>query len=170
LAVCEALENRYHLQPQIKWPNDVLLVRRKTCGVLVEAHWQGDRLSAVILGIGINIAATSVPPDEQVRYPATCVENATGYPVDRLELLRSVLESVIAWRSLLDTARFISAWNQRLAFKGEWAELAGEPGPDGLTAGRIMGLDEDGGLILRDHAGRDHTVITGELRLRSTDA
>ena len=43
LAVCLALQN-LHLPAEIKWPNDVLLARRKTCGILAESVWQGEQL------------------------------------------------------------------------------------------------------------------------------
>jgi BirA family biotin operon repressor/biotin-[acetyl-CoA-carboxylase] ligase len=77
LAVCDALNAALSpvLPAQIKWPNDVIATRRKLAGVLAEAHWQGESLTAVILGIGINVAPPSVPPDEQLNYPATCVES-----------------------------------------------------------------------------------------------
>ena len=44
LAICQAMEELYGLNPQIKWPNDVLLQGRKIAGILVETAWLGDRL------------------------------------------------------------------------------------------------------------------------------
>src|SRR4030042_1614769 len=44
LAVAEALEEGYGLHPAIKWPNDVLLNGKKTCGILAETSWLGDVL------------------------------------------------------------------------------------------------------------------------------
>ena len=61
LAVCDALSDLYALQAEIKWPNDVLLSRRKIAGVLAEAHWQGEQLVAVILGIGVNVRQAALP-------------------------------------------------------------------------------------------------------------
>src|SRR5690606_3785950 len=53
LALSQALRRQLGLSPAIKWPNDVLLVGRKTAGILAEAQWQGDQVQAVILGIGV---------------------------------------------------------------------------------------------------------------------
>ena len=82
LAVTEALHKVYRLPAQIKWPNDVLIYNRKVAGVLVEAHWFGEELSAMILGIGINVAAASlsevIQRESPLRFPATSVENALG--------------------------------------------------------------------------------------------
>ncbi len=168
LAVCAALENEYGLRPQIKWPNDVLLQGRKLCGVLAESQWQGDSLSAIILGIGINIAANSTPPDDQVTFPATYLENFTGQQVDRLELLRSILESLLDWRQRLNSPAFIAAWDQRLAFKNEWVQIINGNVPDHSTASPsfLVGLDDQCRLVLKDQAGDTFKLLTGEVRLR----
>jgi BirA family biotin operon repressor/biotin-[acetyl-CoA-carboxylase] ligase len=51
------------LRPGIKWVNDVLLDGRKIGGVLTATQTQGDRVNAVVLGIGLNVAtAPPVPP------------------------------------------------------------------------------------------------------------
>lgn len=168
LAVCAALESEFQLHPEIKWPNDVLLEGRKTCGVLAEALWQGERLSAAILGIGINIAANSAPPDEQVAFPATYLEYWVGRPVDRLTLLHSVLSNLLDWRQRLDSPGFIGAWDQRLAFKNEWVQIMNDNDPLHATTspGRLIGLDDQGRLILKDQDGNPFKLLTGELRLR----
>src|SRR5512136_875543 len=59
LAVCEVLERR-GLQPWVKWPNDVLLNRRKVCGILVESTWMGATLNYLVLGVGLNIKPAAV--------------------------------------------------------------------------------------------------------------
>ena len=103
LAVCDALKNRYHLPAKIKWPNDVLVGEKKVAGVLVEAQWTGDRLGSLILGIGINVAPASIADalahESVLRFPATCVESALGYSLDRTELLYAVITGILRWRS-----------------------------------------------------------------------
>jgi len=168
LAVCTALEDKYGLHPQIKWPNDVLLQGRKTCGVLAESQWQGESLSAIILGIGINIAANSAPPDDQVAFPATYLENFAGQQVDRLELLRSILERLLEWRQRLDSPAFITAWDQRLAFKNEWVQVfdGSESSRSAANRSFLVGLDDQGRLMMKDQAENPFTLLTGEVRLR----
>jgi BirA family biotin operon repressor/biotin-[acetyl-CoA-carboxylase] ligase len=167
LSVCQALREWYQVEAQIKWPNDVLLERRKTAGILAEAHWQGDQLQAAILGIGINLASESVPPEAELIYPATCVETALGRPVERLEVLREVLRRSLYWLDRLASADFLDAWDECLAFKGEWVDVwEGDLAAPALRQGKLLGLDKLGRLRLRDHAGEEFTLLTGELRLR----
>jgi BirA family biotin operon repressor/biotin-[acetyl-CoA-carboxylase] ligase len=168
LSISLALEADYGLSPEIKWPNDVLLQRQKTAGILVEGHWQGEQLQAAILGIGINIAPASVPPDEQISFPATCVEAALGRPVDRLHLLRAVIENLLTWRERLNEPLFITTWDRYLAFKREWVTVSqdGSPGGPASRTGILTGLDDLGRLRLKDRADQEFRIVSGELNLR----
>ena len=87
VAIQKALIKKYALPAEIKWPNDILVNARKVAGVLVEAHWSGDTLIGAIVGIGINIAPESVSevnlPATGLNFPATCLENELGRPIDR---------------------------------------------------------------------------------------
>ena len=169
LAVCDTLNAALPpmLPAQIKWPNDVLATRRKLAGVLAEAHWHGEQLKAVILGIGINVAPQSVPPAEELDFPATCLEAVLESPVDRWELLRAVLLKLLEWRQRLDSADLVKAWERRLAFRGEWVRLLQEGDPP--LEGQVLGLNPDGALRLRLHSGEVTAFNTGEIRLRPAD-
>lgn len=169
VAICEALETEFDLFARIKWPNDVLLLGRKTAGILVETSWQGGRALASILGIGINVDAGSVPLDERVNFPATCVENALDKPVDRYELLRSVLESIVRWRPQLSDPAFIQAWDERLAYKNDWVGIFDDTGSVQVATrqGKLIGLDNHGRLKLQDEPGSEFFLISGELSLRA---
>lgn len=162
LAVCEALEERFQLAPAIKWPNDVLLGGRKVCGTLAEAHWSGSRLSALVLGIGINVAPPSVPPSDLLNFPATCIEEELQAKVDPVGLLRSILERLIAWKDGLENEDFIRAWEKHLAFKGETVHLVGGERP---VEGEILGLTPDGRLRLRAN-GAEQAFNIGEIQIR----
>jgi BirA family biotin operon repressor/biotin-[acetyl-CoA-carboxylase] ligase len=168
LAVSQALQAMYGLRAQIKWPNDVLLSGRKVCGILAEAQWQGRQLSAVILGIGINVSLASTPPEAQWLYPATSVEAELGRLVDRWQLLRSVLENLLVWRDRLGEAEFLRAWEDRLAFKGEWVyiyqDASDQTSPP--EQGLLVGLDPAGCLQVRTQSGELRSLNYGELRLR----
>ncbi len=49
------------LAPRLRWPNDIMVANAKAGGVLCEARWNGDTLSWVAVGIGINVRGP-VPP------------------------------------------------------------------------------------------------------------
>jgi BirA family biotin operon repressor/biotin-[acetyl-CoA-carboxylase] ligase len=164
MAVCSALQVQLGLSSQIKWPNDVLLAGRKACGVLAEAHWQGDHLQSVILGIGINIARDSLPPESDLLFPATCVEAALGRSVDRWQLLVTVLEQLLGWLPRLATPEFLSFWESHLAYRGEQVRLFCDGNPP--IDGQLLGLDSQGSLCLRTSEGLDLAFQAGEVHLR----
>jgi BirA family transcriptional regulator, biotin operon repressor / biotin---[acetyl-CoA-carboxylase] ligase len=167
LAVSLALEKLFNLRPIIKWPNDVLLSRKKVAGILAEATWAGQTASGVILGIGINVASSSVPPAHELLFPAISVEQEMGHAVDRLPLLRAVLEELLAWRPSMGSAEFFEAWESRLAFRGEWVE-ASQSGNKPLI-GQVVRIDRDGNLILQDATGKEISITAGDIHLRPVD-
>jgi BirA family biotin operon repressor/biotin-[acetyl-CoA-carboxylase] ligase len=172
LAVCEALFDLYHLEGQIKWPNDVLLERRKVGGILVEAFWQGQNLTTAILGIGVNVTRAAVPDEADLVFPATCVEASLGKSVDRLELLKAVLSHLLGWQPRLGSQEFLHAWEERLAFRNEWIRVlpvSSPAQPPGFEEGQILGLEADGALRLCDRAGWTLVFHTGEVSLRPVE-
>lgn len=176
LAVCETLNQALPpmLPAQIKWPNDVIATRRKVAGVLVELQWSGDQLSAAVLGIGVNISPQSVPLPEELSFPATCLEEVIGNPVDRWELLKHLLANFLQWKERMATEEFMHAWLGRLAFRGEWVVVLAETGSSEDTAliqeGQVAGILPDGSLRLRVRSGEIVPIRYGEIRLRQAAA
>ena len=97
MAVADAVEQALGLTAQIKWPNDVMVNRRKVAGVLAEA-----RDGAVVLGIGINVnqAREQLPAD--TRTPAASLRTVDGVQRERAPVLATLLERLEAhydgWR------------------------------------------------------------------------
>jgi BirA family biotin operon repressor/biotin-[acetyl-CoA-carboxylase] ligase len=177
LAVADGIENyahsvSYDLTSQIKWPNDVLVNERKLAGVLVENHWEGEIMAATILGIGINVAPPSVPPDEKLSFPATCVQTFLEKPVDRWELLSQVLASLLLWREKLGGQDFLEAWEERLAYKDKLVQVTPLNVPlaeEKSVTGKILGITTTGSLRLRTRLGEILTLHSGEVHLRPVD-
>ncbi len=163
LAVSDGLAACCGLKAEIKWPNDVLLQRRKVCGVLAETSWQANRLAGVVLGIGVNVARSAVPPADQLLFPAISVEEAVGHPIDRWKLLSAILASIFSWRKKLASPEFFHSWENRLAFKGEDVLVQM---PDGSLEGILTGIDPQGGLVLRTAAGKQEVITVGDVHLR----
>ena len=54
LSLCQAL-NDYSLTTKIKWPNDILINKKKVAGILVENSIRGSKIEKSVVGIGVNI-------------------------------------------------------------------------------------------------------------------
>ena len=156
---------QHGLDSQIKWPNDILLSGSKVAGILVESIWSGNKPDALILGMGVNVLKASVPTTDELLFPATSLEDEFGKPLNREELLKDILLTLLVWRLKLGTNLFITTWQQNLAFFGQqvrvWRDCEQE------VVGELIGLNPDGSLNLRDENGKSVTVHFGEVHLRS---
>ncbi len=154
----------YGLPVKIKWPNDVLLNGRKTAGILAEADWTDANRPVVVLGLGVNVRPESVPPQNLLRFPATCVEVAFGGAVDRLTLLREVLSAFFALRPQLGSPEMLQIWQRALAFLGETVYIENEGQP--VKWGVLLGVDATGALRLKPESGPELTIPAGDVSLR----
>jgi BirA family biotin operon repressor/biotin-[acetyl-CoA-carboxylase] ligase len=163
LALVTALK-KYGVAAQIKWPNDVLINRRKMAGILVETVWMGAEAESVVLGMGVNVAPESVPPPEVLNFPATCILSEAPASVERFDLLHTLLAEIISLRPALASDAFLRAWDESLAFRGETVRVwTGEAEP---IVGQVAGLEADGSLRLSLSEGEIKNVRFGEVHLR----
>jgi BirA family transcriptional regulator, biotin operon repressor / biotin---[acetyl-CoA-carboxylase] ligase len=91
-ACVEAIATVTGLEPELKFPNDLLLGARKVAGILAEA-----REGRVVLGIGINVNVPEAELPTELDRPATSLLAETGREIDRTELLVELLER-LEWR------------------------------------------------------------------------
>ncbi len=164
IAVREAVENYLATPVEIKWPNDVLINRKKFCGILVEASWMEGELAGVALGIGINISRGSVPPMEFQQFAATSLEHETSRSIDRYEILQNVLLSLQKWRAKLGTPEFMKTWEDHLAFVGELVRIEHSEKPS--IIGRMKGINANGNLVLVLDDGQEMSFEIGDVHLR----
>jgi BirA family biotin operon repressor/biotin-[acetyl-CoA-carboxylase] ligase len=165
LAVTESL-TQLGIKAWIKWPNDVIVEAGKLAGVLVEAGWLGEQLEYAIVGIGVNVRASSIP-EFMLDFPAACVDHAAGKRVDRHELLFNILRSLGSGYRQIGTEALIKTWGSNLAYLNRDVTLQGE----GTTyVGKLEGLEADGRLRLKLKKGETIRVSTGELSLRPIDS
>ncbi|HXQ26750.1 MAG TPA: biotin--[acetyl-CoA-carboxylase] ligase [Candidatus Acidoferrales bacterium] len=89
LAARDAVAEDLDTQPDIRWPNDVMIGGRKCCGILTEMHAEPDRVHHAVVGIGMNVNQTKMP--EALADIATSLRMETGKFHSRLELLIRLL-------------------------------------------------------------------------------
>jgi len=103
--VTEDLRAQFGLQTALKWPNDVLINRRKVAGILASAEL-GAGPPAVIIGVGINANFPASALGNNLRLPATTLQDELNRPVD-LEPLFAQLVGLI--QDLVETGPSTSA-------------------------------------------------------------
>jgi BirA family transcriptional regulator, biotin operon repressor / biotin---[acetyl-CoA-carboxylase] ligase len=154
LAAAEAIEEATGLTAQIKWPNDVMLNRRKVSGILSELS---DGVVVVGIGINANQSRDELPADTPT--PAGSLLTLTGRLHDRARLLGSLLFRL---ESIYD------GWRH-----GGLDDLYGEVGARDFLRGRRITVDgeeavavqitRDGGLEIATNGHETRVVESGEV-------
>jgi BirA family biotin operon repressor/biotin-[acetyl-CoA-carboxylase] ligase len=147
VAVCEACAA---VSPQVKWPNDVWIDRRKVAGILIEGRPQEGW---AVLGIGLNVTTDPFPPE--LADIATSLRLA-GYETSPSDVLPTLVAALDRWIGA-PPASVLEAWRSRDALRGErvrWS--SGE--------GIADGIDDSGGLLVRTD-DRHVTLDAGEVHL-----
>ncbi len=148
------------LQPQMKWPNDVLLNEAKVGGILAEASWTGKALDHVVLGIGLNVSEASLP---EVEFPATSIEQSLGKPVAREALLLRVLAGTNLWYGRLIDGTAHPEWETRLAYRGKRVAISNGKGE---RVGVVLGLTPQAGIRMAIEGDEQMVFESGAYRLR----
>jgi BirA family transcriptional regulator, biotin operon repressor / biotin---[acetyl-CoA-carboxylase] ligase len=152
-AVAEAIEGVMGLAVQLKWPNDVMVNRRKVAGVLAEA---AD--GAVVVGIGVNVNQERGQLPEDAKVQPASLYTADGVRRERAPILAAILERL---------EQDYDAWLER-GLDGVFDSL----GARDFLRGRRVTVDgadgvgvgiERGGRFLVDVNGERRVVESGEI-------
>ena len=164
LGALEACDSLAGVRPGLKWPNDLVVEDRKLAGVLAESVVAGDRLEAVVVGMGLNVRTGAALAD--AADAAVALEDLCGSAVDSGELLAGVLAGFSWWMDGIETpggqSALIAAARRDSATLGR--QVSVELGDGSVLEGQAEDLGEDGALILE---GGERVVVGDVVHLRS---
>ena len=150
---------------QIKWPNDLVLAKRKICGILTEMHLQGCEIEDVIVGVGINVNTTKFP--EELQDKATSIYLETGRSLVRDSLLQKILvefqKQYEVFLEVQDLSFIKELYNQMLINRNQEVVVL-EPGNE--FSAIALGINETGELLVRRENDNVETVFAGEVSVR----
>jgi len=159
LALRDAIAPHIEQAVQLKWPNDLYVGGKKLAGVLVESQLQGERLQAVVVGVGLNVATRDFPSEIAAR--ATSLALLGKAELEREPLLLELLDAMalrVDEYQRSGVAGILAELNQADALRGKRVRVDTQEG-----VGR--GLDDQGRLLLQDDAGVVHAIIAGTVEL-----
>ncbi len=161
LAVREAVATRVSVPALVKWPNDVLAGGRKLAGILVESQVNGNKITSVIVGIGINVTQTEFPEPISKTATSLALLSASDAAREREALLADVLSS-------------FATQLEQLANQG-MAGIAEALRPHDALFGRRLrvesvegtgaGIDTSGRLLVRSTNGQLRSLASGHIEL-----
>ncbi len=163
-AVALAVQEISGLDPQVKWPNDILLGGKKVAGLLNEMSAETEGIHFVILGIGVNLNMTADQFPDDLRYPATSLLIEKGQAVSRLAFARCLyrhLDELYHQYLAEGFAPIRQQWESFWNLNGRRVEVDYY---DRKVQGQVTGLDPDGALLLRLDDGCEEKVLAGDVR------
>ncbi|MGH0028989.1 MAG: biotin--[acetyl-CoA-carboxylase] ligase [Myxococcota bacterium] len=151
---------------EIKWPNDVLLGGRKSCGILMELGAEATRVAYLVLGIGVNLNVDRESFPDEFRATATSLSSHLGRAVERVSFARRLYENL---EPILDTCAregfdgVLPRFQSRFRMTGRTVRVRDLEG--GEREGRVLGIDRDGALRFQPVGGVEERVVAGDVTL-----
>ena len=164
-SVAKVIRETTGLDAKIKWPNDIVVDKKKVCGILTEMSMERDYIHHVVVGIGINVNEEKFP--EELEEMATSLKKEKGCLVSRANLLSAILlqfeADYLKFLAMEDLRPFLDEYNKILVNKGALVKVLD---PKGEFSGIAGGIGADGRLIVFKENGQIEAVYAGEVSVR----
>jgi len=159
VALAEAIRQTTLIQPMIKWPNDLLIGSKKLAGILTELRAEVDQVQFVIVGIGLNVNATS----SQILDTATSLKIETKGNMNRVEIFQEILRSIELWYEKLLKGHFDEILDYCRQHSATLKKRVRIHDSTGNIEGEAVGLDNDGGILIRQDKGTIIKKMAGDI-------
>lgn len=165
LAAAGTIREVCGLNAQIKWPNDIVINKKKVCGILTEMNISGKNIDYVVVGTGINVNQAFMP--EEFAFGATSLRLEKGCPFSREELLRRILfhfeqyyEKFLEKGGLQE---FVIEYNEWLVSLNTEVRVLD---PKGEFSGICRGINEKGEMLVELPGKETVAIYAGEVSVR----
>ena len=156
-----------NIDVKIKWPNDIVVNKKKICGILTELVSDPAGGGFVVTGMGINANTTHFPND--IRDKATSLLNESGVEWDREGLVAAIITVFSQYLKRYETEQsldfILEDYNSLLINIGEEVVIV-DDGERSEETYISRGIDNTGALLVEDNTGEVHRIISGEVSVR----
>lgn len=154
----------------IKWPNDILLNKKKFCGILTEMSAELTKVNFIVMGIGINVNVDENDFTKEVKETATSIKIETGKRVDRKEIVSRILnnfeELYEDFIEREDIQRTIDICRENSILMGR--EIRVIKRGNSINA-KVLDIDDKGELVVQYEDGKVENLISGEISIRGIE-
>ncbi len=164
LAVRKGIEEKSGVKVGIKWPNDIVINRKKVSGILTEMSAQIDYVNHVVIGIGINVHVHEFP--EELQEIATSIYNESGKRINRSALIECICEYFEDYYEVFlsseDLSEFVKEYNSYMVNLNQSVRVLDPREP---FEGKARGITARGELLVDTWESR-RLVSSGEVSVR----
>lgn len=165
LSVAEGIREQTGLAAEIKWPNDIILNKKKVCGILTEMSTEIEYINYVITGVGINTNQEKF--SEEIKERATSLLIEGGSRVRRSRLIAAVMkryeENYERFMKTEDLSGLYEKYNDLLVNANQDVRILE---PQGEYEAHALGINEKGELVVTTADGEEKHIFAGEVSVR----
>ena len=155
MVLAQTLRRMFDIEAMVKWPNDILVDDAKIAGMLSEMEAEGEMVSFINIGLGINVNndPTGVEPK------ASSLKKILGKAVSKHKLLSGYLDAFEGYLSTAALENVIAEWKRYAVTLNRAVRVVTERE---VLEGLAMDVDENGALLLEFADGMIRKVIYGD--------
>lgn len=165
LALNDAIIDLTGLESKIKWPNDIVINKKKVSGILTELSAEVDYINYVVVGIGVNVNRKDFP--EELKDKATSLELESGKSISRAQLIAKTMEYLEGYYERFlktyDLSDLKEAYSKVLINTDQVVRIITDG--DSYT-GIARGITDEGHLIVEKDNHERVEVYSGEVSVR----
>ncbi len=155
--------NKFNIQTKIKWPNDVIINRKKVAGILTEMSADMEFIEYIVLGVGINVSGLEFP--KEIENIATSLK-LEGYDVKKLDIIwQFIYEFERLYKLYLkeNTEDVVSILKNNSSVLGEQINVHHMNEVETAVA---IDINDNGALIIKNSGGKIKELSSGEISIR----
>lgn len=153
LALSKVTKELTGLESKVKWPNDVVVNDKKISGILCQSSG-----NYIFVGVGINV--NQIEFNESIKDKTTSLSLLTNNGYNLEMVLSKFLNS---FYNVLKNESWLDELNDSLYRKGDTVSFAiGNPSNKNIVKGELVGLDEQGKVMIKDLNNKVHSYLSGE--------
>ena len=168
VAVAKTIEKTGIKNPEIKWPNDIMIKDKKVCGILTEAVSKFNTIENIIIGVGIDANINIADFSEELQNGTTSIKEELGRKENENVLIRIFLEEFEKIHDEIKNNGFekiLKEWRKRSYSIGKIVEVK-EPFNKQYD-GYVVGISKEGALVVEKIDGTFEKVISGECTIKN---
>jgi len=146
VAIKDVLD-RYCKYISIKWPNDIYWNDKKLAGILIENSFQGNKIKAVVTGIGLNVNQMIFFSDAP---NPVSLKQISGKSLNRKHLLNEICQHILDLYATLDVEKIRNKYAESLYRKDGFHSYCTE---NETFQAKISDIHPDGQLELETESG-----------------
>lgn len=164
-AVANAIDRTTDIKSGIKWPNDIIIDRKKVCGILTEMSAELNYINFVVVGIGVNVNTDEFPED--IKNTATSIKLCKGREVSRKELFLNIIkEFERLYLNFIDNGNMneiLDICRKKSVTIGNKVKIINR---NETILAEALDINENGELVIRKENGDIISIVSGEVSVR----